>query len=236
MSGTVEWRRQTTVSKASTLLDGLKAYYKLDEASGTVLDAVGDNDGTNYGALANQSTAKLGKAYYFNDYTDYIDMGNAADLSVASAGTLALWIYPTIATSNGTLISKLNWSTGRNGYLLGNNALGTYYRMALCSGTVEYYKDTTVEITLNEWQLVVFTWAVSGGTMKLYKNNADPYVDSSLAITPVSDVHAFRLGDNEYYGLAQVGYYDEVAVWNRALTATEVLELYNSGTGKTYPF
>ncbi len=32
------------------------------------------------------------------------------------------------------------------------------------------------------------------------------------------------------------GQVDELAIWNRALSAAEVTQLYNSGAGKQYPF
>ena len=42
--------------------------------------------------------------------------------------------------------------------------------------------------------------------------------------------------DNGTAAQAFDGMMDEIGVWSRALTATEVTELYNSGNGLAYPF
>jgi hypothetical protein len=50
--------------------------------------------------------------------------------------------------------------------------------------------------------------------------------DTSLYIGGSSNI-----GKDSFYGIM-----DEVCIWNRALSDTEVSDLYNLGIGKTYPF
>ena len=48
------------------------------------------------------------------------------------------------------------------------------------------------------------------------------------------------IGANQYNATTYQEYFlgklDAVSVWNRELTAADVTELYNSGTGKQYPY
>ena len=227
------------VGAPSTLLNGLKAYYKLDEASGSVLDAVGDNDGTNSGADPNQTVG--GRVGYTFSAADYIDMGNTADLSgLTGAGTLSAWVYQTVngtTTNYQTIVSKMNFDTERNGYILFISS-PNYVRGGGASAAASDFTSGSVgsSNTLNQWQHIVFTWDVSEGEMITYINGSAAQTDTGLAITYVSNVHNFRIGVNGSYGNSFIGTMNHLGVWNRALTSTEITELYDSGAINAYPF
>jgi hypothetical protein len=50
------------------------------------------------------------------------------------------------------------------------------------------------------------------------------------------DTNQFALGNYPAFPVLLDGKIDEVGVWNRALSANDVLALYNNGAGLTYPF
>ena len=66
-------------------------------------------------------------------------------------------------------------------------------------------------------------------------DNVIGVINALIGDTPTSPYH-FNLGrrplGNSYY---YNGILDEIGVWDRELTSTEVTELYNSGSGKQYP-
>jgi len=225
---------------SSTLLDGLKAYYKLDEASGNAIDSHGDNDGTNNGATQG-ATGKIGNCYDFEaDEDDYVDMGNTADLSAPTgAGSISCWVKIESYVNYASVVSKINFNTDRNGYIFFIHV--GYARGGGGSATANDYTADGAAVdlsSLSTWYHVVFTWDVVPGEMKVYINNgAADLTDSGLAITFVTNVNNFRLGYSVGpYGDVIDGLLDEVGIWSRALTSSEVAELYNSGNGKTYPF
>ena len=57
-------------------------------------------------------------------------------------------------------------------------------------------------------------------------------VPSSLYVNTDDLVFGWQTGLNRYI----TAYMDEFAFWNRALTSTEITQLYNSGSGLQYPF
>ena len=86
------------------------------------------------------------------------------------------------------------------------------------------------------YHIVVVYKGVSFGT-----NNLLFYVNGSLVSTKTagmvySTAKPFVIGaDGDTTARYYNGMIDEVGIWNRILTATEVTELYNSGSGKQYP-
>jgi hypothetical protein len=80
----------------------------------------------------------------------------------------------------------------------------------------------------------VVTW--NSGTITTYLNAGTPSIITG-AVTPLSSVYPFAIGyqhanNNQYWR----GRIDEVGIWNRALTGSEVTSLYNSNLGYAYPF
>ena len=81
-----------------------------------------------------------------------------------------------------------------------------------------------------DWQYVVLRQ--NGTHISLWINGS--IVDSSVGSTNFSVESTFILGANENGVTHFDGVMDELAVWNRALSASEISDLYNSGTGITY--
>ena len=103
--------------------------------------------------------------------------------------------------------------------------------------------DLTVGSLFNAdtWYHVVGTYDLSSQTMKLYVNGS--LVGTLTGIISSGNEHpdwngfalngSVRYNDKEYGGTQS---FDEVGIWNKTLTQTEVGLLYNAGAGRTYPF
>jgi hypothetical protein len=92
----------------------------------------------------------------------------------------------------------------------------------------------TVTMGTSDWYHIVLTRTVSDNITKLYVNGV--YRSSSAADT-YTDTGAdyFQIGGQNTVNSA-IATMDEVGVWSRALTATEVAGLYNDGLGSQYSF
>jgi len=226
----------SVATSSSSLLNGLVSYWKLDETSGTVTDEKGANNGTVTGATQNQTTSKIGKSVLFDASTEKIDCGNTTSLSLTSAGTISAWIYATGDYSGyPVIVSKENWATDRNGYTLAIRNDG-YLALELADGTSSVHAISSSTVTTNAWHHVVGVWEVSSNTLKVYLDNTAGS-NTSLTMTPVTNTYNFKIGNDGAADDANwVGYIDEVGIWNRILTSGEISQLYNSGSGKTYPF
>jgi hypothetical protein len=222
----------------SPLLNNLVSYWKLDDAStGTAIDSIGSNNGTVIlGALQNQ-TGKIGKAISVvtGNSRQGINCGNNTNLQLSNVGSISCWIYPTTLVGSVSIISKGNWATDRNGYVLVRYADQLY--MEICDASGVAFKTTpAATLVLNQWQHVVGTWEYgTNNHITLYVNTVS--YQGALDRAALSTVSNFYIGNdganNNYPFLGSI---DELGVWNKELTQSDVSTLFNNGSGLTYPF
>ena len=88
--------------------------------------------------------------------------------------------------------------------------------------------------------LVHFVFTCSSGTATWYVNGVSSGTPSAISLSYVANskpiIGAFRSGNTGAVSEYRSMKFDELNLWNRSITATEVTELYNSGAGKFYPF
>ena len=214
------------------LTTSLISYYKLDDdaASTHVDDAVGNNDGT---AVANTSTmyeasGKINSCLDFNGTTDGIStgIGNLNDtLSVN------FWIKRVDTPTNQEFIVAKWQGTGDN-----------KNRFA-----ISYQSDTTLYAYIGDtggWQSIEANVNTSWHmlTMVIRPTGYDVYFDGSISITNYTSTYEninskiLFIGEDGSNNVPYDGLIDEVGIWNKALTSTEITALYNSGDGFAYPF
>jgi hypothetical protein len=220
-----------SIVTGSTLLDGIVSYWNCDEASGSVLDATENNhDGTVTNATQNQSGAVLGKCIDFDGDGDYVDFGDNVAFEFADSFSISVWV---------------NSDLGSGGIIANYIGDPTYhgYKMLLYLSKANFFAYVTgdnidvgggTNIIDTDWHHVVITF--DSEHVNLYVDGSTDMAEEDY--TNTLDYPAgshLRLGgdntDQDYDG--QI---DEVGIWNRALTSSEITELYNSGTGLTYPF
>jgi len=230
------------------LTDNLISYWKLDEPSGvTATDEKSANNGANTNATVNQS-GKLGTSYSFGG-TAYITVANESnfDFDIGNTYSFSAWVYYTTEVATGNcIISKRLSGSPYTGINFGMFPHSTKQKLALLhyhynGSTHKYiYSRDTAEMTKNAWVHVVATYDGSGTKegMKLYKNGTEvTYVyDDYGPVATLLTNEPVRIGvdleSNRYFK----GSIDEVGVWSKVLSSSEVTALYNSGNGLTYPF
>jgi len=223
----------TTSTVSANLSDGLVAYYPFN---GNANDETSNgHDGTVYGAtLTTDRFGNPNSAYSFNDTTDYIALSNAQDFafggsfSVSLWGTVAentntydpfIWIGgPSAGTPDFTIMkSRSGWSEGR------------LYAQVLPPKTEVFSTATGAEIPTNEWLHMVAIVDQSTDTLSFYVNDALQGTNNiwDFDLSSVSPLYAnigrdtWTSGADYHYGLI-----DDVRVYNRTLTASEVHDLY----------
>lgn len=230
---------QDSLPLASSLLTGIYGYYKLDEASGSIVDAIGTNAGTNSGAVPNQ-TGKLGTAYDFDTNTDYL---YSTYTTTNGQFSLSLWfnldIIPSTAARDYTLagafmadysdVWRLFINSGNQIVFTQTNTIGS----VITAASTEWLTTTT-----GAWYHIAVQSAPVGGKAKIYLNGADVTSTASDVFTGTAKAPNFRfyIGNMQGGSNAIDGKIDEVGLWTKAITPAENTSLYNSGTGKTHPF
>lgn len=213
----------------STLPDNLVAYWKKDEASGSAADSVGSNTATAYNAPVS-TTGKVGNARAFEkDSNQWLGIASPSGLAPGTADfSYSTWFK---YTGDFTYNSLLQWGiqSSANKYmwfLLVNGAL----QVQFVDGSGNNTMNTGVSFSINTWHHVTCVFD-RDANMTTYKNAASAATNNIShrqgTITPANGI-----GLNSYYNdpsLALDGAMDEVKLWHRTLSATEVLEDYNNG-------
>ncbi len=179
-----------------------------------MLDLSGnDNDGTIHGCTDTEGIH--GRAKYFDGSNDWIDVLH--DLGNPSEMTISLWIY--IEPGDQTRMQYL--ADARNGgnwwFLQSYNPTG--------SGNINYNNQTTVDPSDwsdGEWTHVCLT--ATGSATHIYINGVErSSPDTGFNPDIGYDLHfGTRYTNSSYFR----GKMDEIAVFNRAISASEALRLY----------
>lgn len=222
------------------LLDGLEAWWKLDEASGDALDAHGANDLTD-GNTVGSAAGKVNNARDFDDTSsEYFSIADNASLSFGDEElTIAGWCF--MQSGSGvirTIAAKRQDTTIE--YILRHDG-GVSGKLAFyVSSDGSSFTSTTANTfgaTPNDtWMFVVAQHDPTNNLIKISVNNGA--FDTAAHSTGVFNGSSqFQLGcyvntgtPSELWG----GLIDEVGVWRRLLSDPEITFLYNSGNGVTY--
>lgn len=229
-SGVVSAVFPTTTTGSNTLSTGLISYWKLDDASTPAVDSMGINNGVATGCTFSQTSKNggLGTCILFNGTSDVIVPPNDSTFP-ANNLSVSAWVKASSTYAHGGIFS---WSYG--------GATLSYGWMA--------FQDTRLTFQVNNvsaqagasnsdtsWHLLVGTYDKTLGS-----NNIKLYIDGTLnaqANDTVGFTNSYiNIGRETGAGEFFPGYIDEVGTWGKVLTQAEVTELWNSGTGKTYPF
>ena len=214
------------------LLNGVKAYWKLDEASGNPADSSGNgitltNTGVTFGA------GKISNCAIFAGGTSKLTC--AVPINFNSNFTVAFWVY--ISTSGVN-----NWFLNFGGYGDGTNGAISLLVTTINTPRWSYGAWFTEGVTGAPYSLVTSTWnhlvfQRSGTTLNTYVNGAlfGTPVTTSISNIPTTGTLFLGEGPEQSSSTPYSGYLDEVGIWNRVLSASEVKQLYNFNNGLPYP-
>src|SRR3989338_7155362 len=182
------------------------------------------NDGTVSGATLNKTDFKVGSgAYSFDGVNDKIDTGS--DIIGTGDDSVCAWIYPKdlgISNLGSIVINDYFLFTLRN-YNIGTG-------LSSNGGTNVAYSAMNA-ITFNTWQHVCVVRNSTGST-NFYFNGLLSGTANQNSGTPGAGVTNVIIGSRSSNVWEFNGSIDEVAIWNRSLSADEIQQLYYAGIGK----
>ena len=196
----------------------------MDETSGTVVtDASGSgNTGTISGGVTHV-TGKIGGALSFNGTTGRVTVADSTSLDITHALTVAAWVR---SGSTGTqyLVKKADIDA-TNGYELSLADTGKpFFRLNQASSGNTYRVNGPSPIAANGSTWVHLAGVYDGTTMTLYVNG----VAVASAPGPASigtNSGPLVMGDQPSGGYPFLGALDDVRVYDRALSASEIATL-----------
>ena len=211
---------------------GLVLALGFDEAGGaTVFDhSGGSRNGVINGAA--RAVGKVGGALQFDGLDDIVTVPDSAALDLTTGMTLSAWVNPAGFTGWETIALKER-GAGAMSYALyaqdGGVASGGADAPAgvIRVGTTDHSMQGVSPLALNAWTHIATTY--NGATQQIYVNGAlvaNRPQTGSIAV----GTGALRVGGNtswpdEFFA----GLIDEVRVYNRALSATEITTDMNVG-------
>ena len=216
------------------MLTGLVSYYKFDSSNSN--DSVSSNNGTDTSITYSSGNGKISVGAGFNGSTSKINLQSPSAFDDLQEFTFSCWINPTNFSKEVMPFSKLNkFLRLRNGADSGKMDAAVVYSTTNASVT------TTAVLTGAAWNHVVLTYSVSGDRkIHMYVNGTE--CSYSTANTASVGTITTEASNNLYLGsydgslFMYLGAMDEVGIWSRALTSTEITSLYASGSGLQYPF
>jgi len=228
----------TASTGLASLTDGLVAYYPFD---GDASDLSGNaNHGTVYGAQLTEDRFGIDDhAYLFDGQTDKIEAPHSASLDITGPITLSAWIRTNETYWYSSIIAKKVEPDPAIGYDLctfdSKAATGLLYTSGHTHNGGIVFSDTLV--VDGQWHLLTSTY--DGSEMRMY---VDGQLDGSLAYSDgyESNTEPLKIGYYYYpyndgqggsHNRALNGVIDEVRIYNRALTQSEITELYNEESG-----
>ena len=184
----------------------------------------------NNGTLTNGPTfnSDKGGSIVFDGSNNYVTLNNNSALQIFT-GTVCCWVKISNAGSGFRSIVTKQWNYG---LLTSNNILITY------DWSASAVRTTGINIADNNWKYITMSFTDNSGSPS---NNAIIYVNGVSVLTTTIKVNTSYLisleigrggtiptGDSQYIN----GNISQTTIYNRALSASEVLQNYNATKGR----
>jgi len=185
----------------------------------------------NNGTLTNGPTYNTGSggSILFDGTDDYVNISNSASLQVADTFTISVWIYANnLSTRYGIFSTRRSNTTGCWQFEVGTGSGGTG-RVAV-TGIGTYIAESINDvIASNVWNNICFVKpnnATQGGI--IYVNGLSVSIYQTTAYTILNNSDDKVVGSGTNLGQIFPGRVANVCLYNRVLSATEVLQNYQS--------
>ncbi|CEG13525.1 exported hypothetical protein [groundwater metagenome] len=212
---------------------GLVAYYSFDEGEGNItLDMSGNcNDGMIYGAK--WADGKYGKALYFNK-SNYVNCENDSSLNIADKITIEVWIKPLNWNNSEVIISNNLYSIFHRGEWAGNRIYFLY--------KVNNYGINNISVSQRPGDTAWETWGgvamIDAGEIRKWHHIAAVKSSNIMSIyldgmkkKELNCLSGFIINSSQMLNLTIGSYFngsvDEIKIYNRALTETEIKAEYD---------
>ena len=214
---------------------GLVSYWKLDEAGGTTAyDSVGFNHGNVYGAQ--WTDGRIGSALSFDGSGDFVSVPHDASLNITGDITISAWVYVTIGGSYQAIVTKCVRGGPRDNPFDFRTNTSAEPQLAFVRADALRHERvySRTRISLGEWHHVVVR--VENKVPDFYIDGVDAgkWADTTFTKTPTGNIRPLLIGARDD-GLYFNGKIDEVAIYDRALSAEEIRQVYESPDYRLQP-
>ncbi|MDD3002945.1 MAG: DUF2341 domain-containing protein [Candidatus Shapirobacteria bacterium] len=216
----------------NNLSDGLVGYWKMDEGIGTTTaDSSGNSNTGTFGTGTSAPTWSNGKygigLSFDGSNTNYVQKNTPSNFPTTAISS-SFWIK-TADSSNG-VISYASSVSDNDFLLFDTSNLNFQIRGSSVS--------SGVSVNDNLWHHIVTTWQSSNGEVKIYKDGNLSYTGTVSSGQSITSGGCLIFGQEQdaicgSFETVQAfnGNLDEIRIYNRALSPSEVFQLYEYAPG-----
>ncbi len=166
----------------------------------------------------------------FDGVNDNVNVANSGNLlSGSSAITMSCKVYPKNATPSFPAFNGFAGYRNESNfdfYLIQLTATQVEARFRNASGTA--FTAVYNGLVLNQWNHLFLVY--NGSTLKIYSGVTEVASVAASGTVPASNSSTFKIGNIQYstFNFYHKGFIDEVSLWNKALTATEIAAIISN--------
>jgi uncharacterized protein YpmS len=188
----------------------------------TAIDSAGYTCSTMFSVIVSPLLTGAGNALVFDGDDDYVTLGSiSGSHPLALAGSnfsMCFWIKPSFTGYCERIIDKSTGTYGANGFSL---YLYSTHRLKFTIGGSTIFTTSNNSLTPNIWQHFVIT--ANNSEYKCYVNGSSVEINmGSFALPPNATADLYLGKMNNSLTRMYNGQMDEVSIWNRALSETEI--------------
>lgn len=202
--------------------------YTIEYANGGGTTQIWDNRASLFAGVSLNNSYSL----QFDGVNDYVDFGNNYGFEVSQAFSISFWCKPDNLSATRCLISKCSNDANVWGYNIQHLVTTGKIQLQMRTPASAPLYAFTTSLVAGVWQHIVVTFSGNSNI-----NGARCYCNAVIGDTPGSsslagsmvNLSSFVVGARNT-SFPYSGMIDEVSVWNKELSQSEVTEIYNSGT------
>lgn len=239
------YKELTSTSELSTdysainvnLMNNLAGYWKLNGigslAVGATVPAVTGSNGTVFNTGLAYATGKLLNGIEFNN-SAYVSVPHTASIMPATNITFSAWVRATSLAGGGGYPSVLvktatgSWVDGYGAYYTPGAGFCVYVNH--WSARRVCIPDATASPALLA-RFVHIAMTYNGTNLTIYWDGV-PTTIAAAFTNILSNTSPLWIGNANGGGYAWNGIIDDVAIWNRALSASDILQIYRRGANR----
>ncbi len=235
--------------------NGLEAYFRMDEGTGTTLSSSTLNTQTG-GTLENGTIwaqMNTGTTLFYNTKNlefdgsnDDVDFGDSYDLSTSQKRTFSVWFRRDSATTEDILFAKKTGSGVTAGYILYIDDTTDTLNFQVADGTNHYLVTSRSTVTDQNWHHAAASYdPLNANATNIFldgsinvSTKAGNLVSGGIISTAVSNAESLLIGASASgYGPLD-GALDDFRIYSRAMTGSEITALAagrkSTGSGTYY--
>ena len=231
------------VDSGGTLTTGLVSYWKMDGSSTDFYDS---NNGTDTSITYSVANGKISQGAGFNGTSSRIQVADNSNLTLGSSFSIACWInVPSLPSNNAfyDILNKYDQGSNNGGYdlrLWNDNGTQKIGLVFIDSTSTQRGGDIAYTLSTNVWVHLVAVSNTSNSLITYYINGSSVGTITNNGAVPADNTKLLNIGNFGFYtpsgselGRYFYGKIDEIGIWSKVLTTTEISDLYNNGNGQT---